>query len=144
VVSFFGRSRAVIASVGIRTNKLITDRCSLNTVVLPARLHNTRNLALERQRPETQAAYAELAQETPWPPAELAPVVLAGAELGLPRVFYPFCRSCHFSSSTRADSYQLSAFSSSLARRRFTPMEQTQTCFAPDASSASVKLTAES
>src|SRR5271168_2565987 len=38
------------------TTKLITDHCSLTTVLLPARLDDAGNLTLERQRPETQAA----------------------------------------------------------------------------------------
>jgi hypothetical protein len=39
---------------------------------------------------ETQAAHAELAQKSARASAELAPVVLAGAELRLPRVFTLF------------------------------------------------------
>ena len=74
---------------------LITVRCSLSTALLPARLDDAGNLALERQRAEAQAANAELAQETARPSAKLAPVVLAAAELRLPRVFHPFCSGCH-------------------------------------------------
>jgi hypothetical protein len=77
---------------------LFTDRCSLTTVFLPARLDDAGDLSLERQRPETQAANAELAQKSTRTSAELAPVVLAAAELRFPRVFHSFCSSCHKSS----------------------------------------------
>jgi hypothetical protein len=72
-------------------NKLTTDHCSLTTVLLPARFHDARDFTLERQATEAQTAYTELAQEAARPPAQLAPVVLAGAELRLPRVFYSLC-----------------------------------------------------
>ena len=63
--------------------------------LLPARLVDAGNLALERERPETQTADAKLTQESPRPAAELAAVVLAAAELRLPRVLHPFCSGCH-------------------------------------------------
>jgi len=94
--------------------KLATDHCSLTTGLLPARLDDAWNLAFERQRAETQAANAKLAQKTARSPAELAPIVLAAAELRLPRVFHSFCSGCHKSSSKAANSFQLSAFSSLL------------------------------
>jgi hypothetical protein len=86
------------SAVSSVTNKLTTHHCSLTTVFLPARLHDAGDLALERQATETQTAYAELAQVTARPSAELAPVVLARAELRLPRVLYSFCSGCHKSS----------------------------------------------
>ena len=64
-------------------------------LLLPARLVDAGNLALERERPETQTTDAELTQESPRPAAELAAVVLAAAELRLPRVLYSFCSGCH-------------------------------------------------
>ena len=79
-------------------NKLTADHRSLTTVLLPARLDNARDLALERQATEAQTAHAELTQKAARSPAELAPVVLAGAELRLPRVFHSLCSGCHKSS----------------------------------------------
>jgi hypothetical protein len=64
-------------------------------MLLPARLHDAGDFSLERQRPETQAADAKLAQKPARASAELAPVVLAAAELRLPRVFHSLCSSCH-------------------------------------------------
>jgi len=72
---------------------LFPDLWSLS--FLPAWLHDAGDLSLERQRPEAQAAYAKLAQKASRPSAELAPVVLAAAELRLPRVFHSLCSSCH-------------------------------------------------
>jgi hypothetical protein len=89
--------------------ELTTVCCSLTTATLPARLDDAGNLSLERQCTEAQTANAELAQETARSPAELAPIVLAAAELRLPRVFHPFCSGCHKSSSK--NSYQLLATS---------------------------------
>jgi hypothetical protein len=62
----------------------------------PGRLHDAWNLALERQGAEAQAADAELAQERPRTPAQVAAVVLAAGKLRLPFVFNAFCGSCHF------------------------------------------------
>src|SRR5262245_18313293 len=45
-------------------------------VCLPARLHDPGNLALERERPEADAAHVELAEERARTPAERTPVVL--------------------------------------------------------------------
>jgi hypothetical protein len=116
-----------------RLEKLTTDHLSLTTVFLPARLVYARNLALQSQRPEAQTADAELAQEGPRPSAQLATIVLAAAELRLPRVFHPFCSGCHKSLKT-AVSYQPSAFS------LFALNQQLQTssrfCFAPAVRSA--------
>jgi len=69
------------------------DLCSLP--FFTSSTSRRRDLSLERQRPETQAANAELAQKAAWPSAELAPVVLAAAELRLSRVFHSLCSSCH-------------------------------------------------
>ena len=68
---------------------------SLPTRFLPARLVDTGDLTLERQRAEAQAADAKLAQVTARATAELAPVVLAAAELRLPRVLHHLCSGCH-------------------------------------------------
>src|SRR5580698_1970759 len=70
----------------------------VNARALPARLHNARDLALERQTTEAQTADAELAQERARTAAQLAPVVLTGLELRLAGVFYALCSSCHMSS----------------------------------------------
>src|SRR5262245_43856814 len=45
---------------------------SLLMVASPARLHHARDLALEGQLPEAEAAHLELAQVTPRPPTQLA------------------------------------------------------------------------
>jgi len=55
-----------------------TDNCFL----LPGRLCNAWNLALQRQRAEAQAAEAELAQIRPRTSANLAAVMLPGRKLG--------------------------------------------------------------
>ena len=89
---------------------LITVNELLTTETLPARLDDAGNFSLERQRAEAQTANAELAQETARPPAELAPVVLAAAELRLPRVFHPFCSGCHKSSNPLMRSARLRAY----------------------------------
>jgi hypothetical protein len=83
--------------------QLTTDHCSPTTVFLPARFHDTGNFSLERKAAETQTANAELPQEPPRTSAELAPVVLAAAELRLPRILHSFCSSCHKSSSETSD-----------------------------------------
>src|ERR1700679_2485392 len=62
---------------------------------LPARLHYAGDFALQRQSTEAQTADAELTQKTARTSAKLAPIVLAGAELRLPRVLYSFCSGCH-------------------------------------------------
>jgi hypothetical protein len=72
---------------------------------LPARLDDAWDFSLERQRPEAQAANAKLAQKTSRPSAELAPIVLAAAELRLPRVFHSLCSSCHNPLQTAAFSF---------------------------------------
>ena len=63
--------------------------------VLPARLDDARNLSLECQLAEAQAADAELAQVAARPSAELAAVVLPARKLRLARVFNSFCSGCH-------------------------------------------------
>src|SRR5215470_15278073 len=77
---------------------------------LPRRLRNSRNLAAQRQLPETQPADAELAQVRARASADLAAVVLARRELRLlyvlrldlafRRVLHSFCCSCHLASSS--------------------------------------------
>ncbi len=71
----------------------------LRTVLLPTRLDDSGYLALKREGPETQTADAKLTQESPRPPAKLASIVLAAAELRLPRVLHSFCSSCHKTST---------------------------------------------
>jgi hypothetical protein len=107
--SVFSDQSLLATAVSFNSNELTTDHCSLTTV-LPARLVDAGDFALERQRPETQTADTELAEKGPRPSAELAPVVFAAAELRLPRVFYSLCSGCHKTSS--AVSSQPSAFSS--------------------------------
>src|SRR5712672_2396839 len=67
-----------------------------DSLILPARLDDARNLSLEGERTEAETAYAELAKERARTTAELAAVVLAGLELRFPCVFDAFCGSCHF------------------------------------------------
>ena len=62
---------------------------------LPAGLHNTRDLALERETTEAQTADAELAQERARTTAKLAAVVLAGLELRNSCIFDALCSSSH-------------------------------------------------
>src|SRR5262249_48979360 len=50
----------------------------------PARLHDTRDLARQRQLPEADAAQAEIAQESARTPAAMATGVGAHLELRLP------------------------------------------------------------
>ena len=66
---------------------------------LPAGLHNTRNLAFERERTEAETADAKLAQEGARAATDLAAVVLAGLELRNSCVFDALCCSCHNSLS---------------------------------------------
>src|SRR5579864_8872136 len=91
VISVQQKLLAFAAALSSTSNSLTTDHCSLTTVLLPTRLHDARDFALERQAAEAQTAYAELAQVAAGTAAELAPVVLAGAELRLPRVFHSLC-----------------------------------------------------
>ena len=84
-----------LSRLSARSQILTTENCELRTYSLPARLDDAGYLSLERQRAETQAADAKLAQKPSRTPAKLAPIVLAAAELRLPRVFHPFCSGCH-------------------------------------------------
>ena len=76
-------------------NQLTTIHYPLDTALLPARLDDAGDFSLKRECTETQAADAELAQKPARPSTELAPIVLAAAELRLPRVFHSLCSSCH-------------------------------------------------
>src|SRR5262245_15442188 len=58
---------------------------SVMVVFLPARLHETRDLALERQATEAQAAHLELAHVSLAAAADGAAVLLADLELLFPR-----------------------------------------------------------
>jgi hypothetical protein len=62
---------------------------------LPAGLDDARNLALECQTAEAQAADTELAQKRARTAAELAAVMLAGLELRFASVFDALCGGCH-------------------------------------------------
>src|SRR5688500_13088446 len=69
---------------------------SLLTVVhLPARLHDTRNLAVQGAGAEADAAHAELPEERTRPPAQRATVVSAHLELRLAGCLNHFRRFCH-------------------------------------------------
>src|ERR1700761_2429708 len=68
---------------------------------LPGGLHDAGDLAAQRESAETQAAYAELAQECARAAAQLAAVVLARGKLRLPGVFDTFCSGRHFLLSPR-------------------------------------------
>jgi hypothetical protein len=97
---------------------LRTTNSELRTNLLPARLHDAGNLASQRETAKAQTADAKLPQVSPRPSAELAPIVLAAAELRLPRVFHPFCCGCHKSSNPS------SAASDALAERHAEGLQQ--------------------
>src|SRR5262249_45618051 len=66
---------------------------------LPGCLDEPRNLALEREAPQTDAAHPEAAKEPARPSAEWASIVTAHAKLGFPDRFHQMRRSSHRSSS---------------------------------------------
>jgi hypothetical protein len=61
--------------------------------ILPARFNYARDFALESERAEAKAAYAELPEKGAGAAAELAAVVLTRLELRLLCVFDAFCGS---------------------------------------------------
>src|ERR1700690_1039453 len=69
-------------------------------VPLPRRLRNSRNLAPQRQSPETQPTNAELPEKSPRTPANLAAVVLTRRKLRLLCVLNSFCCCSHLASSS--------------------------------------------
>src|SRR5436309_10588621 len=66
----------------IRTNMSAIGSVIDIAALLPARLHDARNLALERQFAEAEAAEFELSDVAARTPAELAAVVCAHLEPG--------------------------------------------------------------
>src|SRR5665213_1656040 len=69
------------------------------SLLLPAALRHTRDVAVERQLPETQAAQPELPHVGARPAAQVAAVAQAHLELGRLVFFRDFCGRCHKSSS---------------------------------------------